>query len=201
MKITLTTMQALSLAKSIAPAISKDPTRAHLGNIQVTTTGETVTFTATDSYRLHQITVPQKIEPGVTFNVVGVELISALLGAAKNIGKGSETIDILSNDENTLTVWGVSSSMNVLLSNLEFPACDAILKNDLDMELGASYNSDYLAALITAAGHVTVSATKNNYGSMVKIENIHPRKPMHVTSNSVVTGMSFHGVLMPQVAR
>ena len=87
MKITLTTAQAVSLAKGIAPAISTEPGRYHLHTIQIMTTGEYATFTATDGYRLHRITVPQVgIESFDPFQVGGVELVGALLGTAKAIG-------------------------------------------------------------------------------------------------------------------
>jgi hypothetical protein len=71
-----------------------------------------------------------------------------------------------------------------------------------ETEAGACYDTVYLAEIVTAAGHISGKAKKNAYGSeqLVKIENIHPKKPMHVTAQSVVTGIQFHGVLMPRRA-
>ena len=211
MKITLTTMQAIGLAKSIAPAISTDPTRIHLHSIQVTTTGEYATFTATDGYRLHQITVPQTdIESCDTFQVGGVELVGALLHTAKVIGKGDGVVildydygnrlEVLSNYEN-LDV--PTAHMNVPVVHVEFPPCAAILDVLPETESGAYYHAPYLADIATAASHISGKARKGSHdnGGMVQIVNIHPNKPMHVTAQSVVTGMQFHGVLMPQRPR
>lgn len=203
MKITLTTAQAVSLAKGIAPAISDDPVKIHLLSVQVETTGEYATFTATDGYRLHSITVPQTdIDPIPTFQVGGVELVGALLGTAKAVGKGNGDIVLTTDIGDKVIATGAGVTMNVPIVNVEFPACASILDMGGETESGACYDTVYLAEMITAAGHISGKAKKNTYGNeqLVKIKNIHPRKPMHVTAQSVVTGMQFHGVLMPRCA-
>lgn len=204
MKITLTTAQAVSLAKGIAPAISTEPMKYNLHSIQVLTTGEYATFTATDGYRLHSITVPQTdIDPIPTFQVGGVELVGALLGTAKAVGKGSGDIVLTTDIDGKVVATGAGVTMNIPIVNVEFPACASILDTLRDVtESGAHYDTVYLAEIITAAGHISGKAKKNAYGSeqLVKIENIHPKKPMHVTAQSVATGMQFHGVLMPRRA-
>jgi DNA polymerase III sliding clamp (beta) subunit (PCNA family) len=203
MKLTLTTAQAVSLAKGIAPAISTEPMKHNLHSIQVATTGESATFTATDGYRLHSITVPQTdIESLEPFQVGGVELVGALLGTAKAAGKGNGVIELVLRQEWVIaTAAGVT--MNVPVMNVEFPACATILDTLRDVtESGACYDTVYLAEIVTAAGHISGKAKKNVYddSQLVKIENIHPKKPMHVTAQSVATGMQFHGVLMPRRA-
>ena len=203
MKITLTTAQAVSLAKGIAPAISTEPGKYHLHSIQVTTTGEYATFTATDGYRLHRITVPQTdIDPREPIQLGGVELVGALLIAAKATGKGINTVELLFEHDGKIVVTGTGVSSNVPIMNVEFPACASILDMGGETESGACYDTVYLAEMVTAAGHISGKAKKNAYGSeqLVKIENIHPKKPMHVTAQSVATGMQFHGVLMPRRA-
>lgn len=204
MKITLTTAQAVSLAKGIAPAISTEPSKYNLHSIQVITTGEYATFTATDGYRLHSITVPQTdIDPIPTFQVGGVELVGALLGTAKAVGKGSGDIVLTTDISGKVIATGAGVTMNIPIVNVEFPACASILDTLRDVtESGAHYDTVYLAEMITAAGHISGKAKKNTYGNeqLVKIENIHPKKPMHVTAQSVATGMQFHGVLMPRRA-
>jgi hypothetical protein len=97
---------------------------------------------------------------------------------------------------------GAGVTMNVPIVNVEFPACAAILDVGIETESGASYDTVYLAEIVTAAGHISGKAKKNVYddSQLVKIENIHPKKPMHVTAQSVATGMQFHGVLMPRRA-
>jgi DNA polymerase III sliding clamp (beta) subunit (PCNA family) len=203
MKLTLTTAQAVSLAKGIAPAISTEPMKNNLHSIQVATTGDYATFTATDGYRLHSITVPQTdIETLEPFQVGGVELVGALLGTAKAAGKGNGVIELVLRQEWVIaTAAGVT--MNVPVVNVEFPACATILDTLRDVtESGACYDTVYLAEIVTAAGHISGKAKKNVYddSQLVKIENIHPKKPMHVTAQSTATGMQFHGVLMPRRA-
>lgn len=201
MKITLTTAQAVSLAKGIAPAISKD--KYHLQSVQIITTGEYVTFTATDGYRLHRITVPQTdSNGGDTFTVLGSELCATLLATAKAIGKGDRDIVIDYDLDGVVEITDGRRIEFITETDIEFPACAAILDAGGDTESGACYDTVYLAEIVTAAGHVSGKAKKNNYGDeqLVKIENIHPSKPMHVTAQSVITGMQFHGVLMPRRA-
>jgi len=211
MKITLTTAQAVALAKSIAPAISDDPTRFHLHSVQVVTTGEYATFTATDGYRMHRITVPQtSIESCESFQVGGVELVGALLNTAKTIGKGNGVVvldydygnrlEVMSNYENL----DVSTAhLNVPVVHIEFPPCAAILDTPVETESGAYYHAPYLADIAAAAAHISGKAKKGSHDNagMIQIVNIHPNKPMHVTAQNTVTGMQFHGLLMPQRPR
>jgi len=205
MKLTLTTAQAVALAKGIAPAVSTDTGKYNLHSIQVETTGEYATFTATDGYRLHRITVPQTdIDPIPTFQVGGVELVGALLGTAKAIGKNNEDIVLTTDISDKVIATGAGVTMNVPIMNIDFPACASILDPLPETESGAYYDTAYLADIVTAAGYISgkKKAGKGylDDGQLVKIENIHPKKPMHVTAQSVATGMQFHGVLMPRRA-
>ena len=204
MKITLTTAQAIALAKSIAPAISTDKLKLNLLGVLVDTTAtESVTFTATDGYRLHRITVPQSSVDNVgLFALFGAELVSALLNASKAIGKDNGVVELTYDYSSNSMVTGGGLNVTVPVAYGEFPACAAILDVNVETESGAYYDTVYLAEIVTAAGHITGKTGKNTYGSeqLVKIVNIHPSKPMHVTAQSVVTGMQFHGVLMPRRA-
>lgn len=206
MKITLTTAQAASLAKGIAPAISTDKLKLNLLGVLVDTTAtESVTFTATDGYRLHRITVPQSSVDNVgLFALVGAELVSALLNASKAIGKASGVIELTYDYSSNSMVTGGGLTVTVPVAYGEFPACAAILDVNVETESGACYDTVYLADMVTAAGHISgkgkVGPKYLDHCQLVKIENIHPRKPMHVTAQSVATGMQFHGVLMPRRA-
>lgn len=203
MKITLTTAQAVALAKSIAPAVSDDPVRVHLQTVQVVTTGENVTFTATDGYRMHRITVPQTdIDPCEPLQLGGVELVGALLGTAKAIGKGSGAIEMHYDYGTKVVATGAGESMNIPVLDVGFPTCDHILDPEPETEPGAYYDTVFLADLVTAAGHISGKTKKGSANDVqrVKIMNIHPRKPMHVTTENYVTGMTFYGVLMPRRA-
>ena len=203
MKITLTTAQAVALAKSIAPAISDNPAHPHLHTVQVVTTGEHVTFTATDAYRLHRITVPQTdIDPCEPLQLGGVELVGALLGTARAIGKGSGFVEMHYDYGTKVVATGAGESMNVPVLDVAFPTCAAILDPEPETESGAYYDTVFLADIVTAAGHISGKTKKGSGNDVqrVKIMNIHPRKPMHVTTENYVTGMTFYGVLMPRRA-
>ena len=204
MKITLTTAQAVALAKSIAPAISLDPTRIQLHSVQVVTTGEYATFTATDGYRMHQVSVPQSIvDSCAPFQVGGVELVGALLYGAKKIGKGNGVVTLAYDYGNTVVATAADTAMNVPVIDIEFPPCASILDTPVETESSAYYHAPYLAEIATAAAHVSGKAKKGSHddAGMVQIVNIHPRKPMHVTAQNTVTGMQFRGLLMPQRPR
>tara|TARA_R110000868_G_scaffold275922_1_gene535576 strand:- start:1275 stop:1889 length:615 start_codon:yes stop_codon:yes gene_type:complete len=204
MKITLTTAQAVALAKSIAPAISLDPIRIQLHSVQVVTTGEYATFTATDGYRMHQVTVPQSsLESCESFQVGGVELVGALLGTAKAIGKGDGVVVLDYHYGDKVIATGAGMTLNVPVVHIEFPPCASILDTPVETESGAYYHAPYLAEIATAAAHVSGKAKKGSHddAGMVQIVNIHPNKPMHVTAQNTVTGMQFRGLLMPQRPR
>jgi len=206
MNITLTTAQAVALAKGIAPAISKEPGRYHLHSVQVVTADEYVTFTATDGYRMHQITVPRepgRVEKSDPFQVGGAEFVAALLSAAKAIGKGVARISFQCNERGEAEVKSTFGRIDVPVVHVEFPPCAAILDTPVETESGAYYHAPYLADIATAAAHISGKAKKGTHddAGMIQIVNIHPRKPMHVTAQNTVTGMQFRGLLMPQRPR
>lgn len=204
MKITLTTAQAVALAKSIAPAISDDPVRMHLRGIEIVGTGTYATFTATDGFRLHRITIPRTAIVSLdSFIVSGVEFVAALLATAKAIGKGSGDIVIDYDLDGTVEIIGGGLTTCVTEFDVEFPPCGSLLDALPETESGAYYHAPYLADMATAAATVSGKVKKGSHddAGMVKIENIHPRKAMHVTAQNTITGMQFHGLLMPQRPR
>lgn len=199
MKITLTTIQATALSKALKPAIGTDPIRNHLTTVQVSTTGDYATFTATDGYRLHRITVPQTdITECVTFNVAGKELVTNLALFAKSNGSGDGTVTL----EHMHGLMMKSSSSMVVVVDIidrEFPNCGAILDADPETEDTGHYSAEYLSDIILAASYIYGTKRKGDDShGRVEIVNIHPRKPMHVRATSNATGMTFAGVVMPQ---
>jgi hypothetical protein len=151
---------------------------------------------------MHRITVPQvDIDPCEPLQLSGVELVGALLGTAKAIGKGSGVIVLDYDYGGKVVATGAGATMNVPVMDIDYAPCDSILGALPETESGAYYHAPYLSDLVTAAGHISGKAKKGSHNTgLVKIENIHPHKPMHVTAQNIVTGMQFHGVLMPQRA-
>jgi len=211
MRITLSTAQAVTLAKAIKPAIGTDPIRNHLMTVEITTTDGAVIFTATDGYRMHRVTVAAidgwAYEAGEKINVAGKELVANLILLAKTNGIGDGTVTLANETEDRSQILNLmmtsSSSMVVVVDEIarEFPNCGAILNTEpATSELVCQFDSDYLADIITAAG--VVSRTKKAKGveamSPIKILNINPAKPCHITAINADMGMEFHGVIMPQ---
>ena len=211
MKITLSTAQAVTLSKAIKPAIGTDPIRNHLMTVEISTTTDGAKFTTTDGYRMHQVTIAAsdgwQINDGEKINVAGKELVSNLALFAKNNGKGdgSVTLRNVSDDgDQILNLMMTSSASMVVVVDIidrEFPNCAAILDTDpATSELVCQFDAEYLADIVTAAGIVgkTKKAKGAEPASPVKILNINPSKPCHVTATNADMGMSFHGVIMPQ---
>jgi hypothetical protein len=198
MKVTLSTPQALALAKAIAPAISTDKIKIHLSTVQVYSCAEYSTFTATDGYRLHRVTVPQldgvSIDP---YNVEGKELISALNNLAKLNGKTGGDIVLSYDYGDNVTIATGETSLSAAVLDISFPACASILNPTPEIDSDAYYHAPYLADIITAAGHAARHKVGKDTVEMVNLVNVHPRKPAHVRASNPITGMEFHGVLMP----
>lgn len=211
MRITLSTAQAVTLAKAIKPAIGTDPIRHHLMTVELSATRETATFTATDGYRMHQVTVnPAEgltYEAGDSINVSGKELLDTLALFAKINGKGEGTVtitdDVTIHDPcGAVKVSASSGDISFVdLVNRDFPNCASILNTaPVVSESVCQYEAEFLADIVTAAGIVGKTRKRKGIESMspVKIMNIHPSKPCHVTATNTDLGMEFHGVIMPQ---
>lgn len=198
MKVTLSTPQAVALAKAIAPAISTDKIKIHLSTVQVYSCAEYSTFTATDGYRLHRVTVPQldgvSIDP---YNVEGKELISALNNLAKANGKTGGDIVLSYDYGDNVTIATGETSLSAAVIDVAFPACASILNPTPEIDSDAYYHAPYLADIITAAGHAARHKVGKDTVETVNLVNVHPRKPAHVRASNPITGMEFHGVLMP----
>lgn len=210
MKITLSTAQAVTLSKAIKPAIGTDPIRNHLMTVEISTTTDGAKFTTTDGYRMHQVTIAAsdgwQINDGEKINVAGKELVSNLALFAKNNGKGDGSVTLRNvSDEGypILNLMVTSSASMVVVVDIidrEFPNCAAIIDTDpATSELVCQFESEYLADIVTAAGIVSKSkANRHGVVAPIKILNLNPSKPCHVTATNADMGMSFHGVVMPQ---
>lgn len=211
MRITLSTAQAVTLAKAIKPAIGTDQVRVHLTTVEIAATDGGVTFTATDGYRMHQVTVAASdgwvFVPGEKINVAGKELVSNLALFAKNNGKGegSVTLRNVTDDGAEISNLMMTSSSSMVVAvdiiDREFPNCASILDSEpATSELVCQFEAEYLADIVTAAGAVSKANKRKGMPAMspVKILNLNPSKPCHVTATNSDLGMEFHGVIMPQ---
>jgi hypothetical protein len=198
MKATLTTPQAVALAKAIVPAISKEKNKVHLQTVDVLVTDTAAVFTATDGYRLHRVTVPQSPEQCGEghANITGKELLSALNNLAKLNGKTGGDIVLSYDYGHTANVSTGGATLTAIVLDITFPACASILNPTPELDSDAHFHAPYLADIITAAGHVARHGWKDTVET-VNLVNVHPRKPAHVRASNPVTGMEFHGVLMP----
>jgi hypothetical protein len=198
MKVTLSTPQAIALAKAIAPAISKEKNKVHLQTVDVLVTDTAAIFTATDGYRLHRVTVPQSPEQCGEghANITGKELLSALNNLAKLNGKTGGDIVLSYDYGHTSNISTGGATLTAMVLDITFPACASILNPTPELDSDAYYHAPYLADIITAAGHVARHGWKDTVET-VNLVNVHPRKPAHVRASNPVTGMEFHGVLMP----
>ena len=210
MRITLSTAQAVTLSKALKPAIGTDSIRNHLMTVEITTTTDGARFTTTDGYRLHQVTIAAsdgwQINDGEKINVAGKELVSNLALFAKNNGKGDGSITLRNVTEDDAPISNLmmtsSSSMVVAVDIIDrdLPNCASILNSEpATSELVCQFESEYLADIVTAAGVVAKSkANKHGVVAPIKILNLNPSKPCHVTAGNPDMGMTFHGVIMPQ---
>lgn len=208
MKIILLPEQATAISKAIAPAISKDKTRHHLQQVEISPVGElvngiarSVRFAATDGYRLHVVTLaPEEnsaYEWGDTCLVSGAELVKALADAAKKDKNGIVKIDCAGHGApavmvtNSHKVTGMNQYVVCVdMSSATFPDIGPLLSDSLhtETELPASYDARYLADMVKAAGALS---------EHVKVTAMNTRKCGRVESHNSQAWMNFVGLLMP----
>ena len=194
MKIELPGGVAVDMFKALDIARGRDAMRGALSGVNWEIAGGVHTFTTTDSYRLHTVTVP---DTGATYDdsvILSGDIIKAVQFCAKAAGKGGTVL--LERFDGNVNLTGADSmgaallGANVDILDNEFPTCRSIIDGATDIELPALFNGKYLAGLIDAA---TLWAGKD---SPITVETIHATKPGRVTAaNDYGT---FTGVIMPQ---
>lgn len=186
---------AVNMFKALDIARGRDAMRVALSGVNWEIVGGVHTFTTTDSYRLHTVTVP---DTGSTYDdslILSGDVVKAVQACAKAAGKnGVVTLDTFHDGSCDVAggdgIAAPECRVTVLILNNEFPTCRSIIDGANDIELPALFNGKYLGGLIDAA---TLWAGKDR---PVTVESIHASKPGRVSStNSVGT---FTGVLMPQ---
>lgn len=197
MKFQLTSDQAKALGLALRDAISSDKIRFHLTNVEIALFEDHVTFTATDSYRCHRVSIETPVtEWGIDPVLVsGVEFVKGLAALAK-IAKFREIS--FSYDYGYTATLAVGDDSHVLsVSNASFPPCDGFLSATSDLEGNALFNGDYFADLMTAAASVANMGQKASDPRSVEIVTINPRKCAKVQATSDDGKVSFTGVIMP----
>ena len=195
MRIELPGGVAVDMFKALDIARGRDAMRVALSGVNWEIVGGKHTFTTTDSYRLHTVTVP---DTGATYEdsvLLSGDIVKAIQVCAKAGGKGAivalERYDtfIKVSGFNSVGVTVTEMTVNLILYT-EYPTCSSIIAGANDIELPALFNGKYLGGLIDAA---TLWAGKDR---PVTVESIHASKPGRVSSaNSIGT---FTGVIMPQ---
>jgi len=194
MRIELPGGIAADMFKAVNTARATDPMRLALTGVNWEIVAGVHTFTTTDSYRLHTVSIP---DPTATYEnsvLLSGDIVKAVQVCAKAVGKTGTVL--LGRVENTVNVSGVNvagdtvSTVTVECLSNEYPPCRSIIDGATDIELPALFNGKYLAGLIDGA---TLWAGKD---SPITVETIHATKPSRVTaSNDYGT---FTGVIMPQ---
>lgn len=204
MRIELSGAVAVSLAKSLDPARSKDAMRRHLTGVYWEMPyGETPVnvFTTTDGYRLHRVTIGDAIAidaglSGIAQSVtLSGDVVKALVAMAKLAGK--KGLVVLDSDDGKTVVTAhmtegyrsIVGSMNVETLYGDFPQCADIIARSNEIELPAFFNPKYLGDVIDAAG---IWAGKDG---LVRVDSLNVTKPGRIVSRN--SSGTFTGVIMP----
>lgn len=197
MKIELSSGSATNLFKAVDAARAKELTRLALTGIYWEYSDGVHTFTSTDSFRLHRVTINEPTTQYPLGMLLSGDIVKAVQNCAKTIGKDGIVkleIETMGDYPTHCLVSGVVKDRTMFDTvvdtlNVEYPKLDSIINGATDIELPALFNGKYLGDLVNAA---TLWAGKNN---TVTIESVHATKPSRVSSTNYV-GV-FCGVVMP----
>jgi hypothetical protein len=191
MKLLLSATDAATLGKVLALAISDDKVKLHLRTVRIASDGAgTISFTATDGYIAHRVSVESGVESMPDYDLVidGIVFIGALLMAAKNTVKGG-TVELSTTYDGVVNVSSGSVNVACDVWNIDTPPLDSIIADTADIEAGVLFNGTKLGDIVKAATLVT---GKNG---IVTMSTMNTRKPGKLTADSDT--LSFIGVIMP----
>lgn len=136
--------------QTVAPAASRDQARPVLCGIYVTADEKQVTFTATDSYRLHHLTIPTSVFVSVS-GVPGKANIPQwwLTRWAKGRRHLSDCPTLSATTRRAMIRYpdGIDACP---IGGLDFPKFDSILEAETPDEGGAHLNPQFLAQSLAA---------------------------------------------------
>lgn len=199
MKITLTAGQAATLVKALKAAVSTDPVRVHLTGVKIASVSNGATLTATDGYRMHEISIAGAADHHqIELLVNAGELFDSLAAAVRIIGKDNYPVTLDYDYGNEVLVQVNNAAAGAAgVMNLDFPSCGSLLDNTPDSENGAMFNAGFFADLMKAAESVAATGKGKNRAALVTVETMSTRKPCRVTASNDETGVSFRGLIMP----
>lgn len=166
---TITSDDLRRTVATVAPAASIDETRPVLCSILVELTDGELSFTATDSYRLHRVRLAGRID-GAPFKVI----VPAgwLVWATRRLRVGrTVTVDVTHRFE--LAVEDERASTRVI--DGDYPDFDVLFDTDVPDEQTARVNPRYLCDALQAAAEWSEQP--------VRIVALHPTKQCRFTVN------------------
>jgi len=191
MKLLLSATDTVTLGKVLALAVSNDKVKLHLRTVWIASDGAgTVSFTATDGYIAHRVSVESGVESMPDYDLVidGIVFIGALLMAAKNTVKGG-TVELSTTYDGVVNVSSGSVNVACDIWDIDTPPLGAILSDTADIEAGVLFNGTKLGDIVKGA---TLVAGKNG---IITMATMNTRKPGKITADSDT--LSFIGVIMP----
>jgi hypothetical protein len=191
MEILLSATDAVTLGKVLALAVSNDKVKQHLRTVHISSDGAgTVSFTVTDGYIAHRVSVESGVESMPKYDLVidGVTFTGALLTAAKNTVKNG-TVELSTSYDGVVNVSSGSVNVACDIWDIDAPLLESILSDTADIESGVLFNGAKLGDIVKAA---TLVAGKDG---IITIETMNTRKPGKLTADSET--LSFIGVIMP----
>jgi hypothetical protein len=201
MKIELPGGIAAEMFKAVNTARATDKLRLALTGVNWEIVAGVHIFTATDSYRLHTVSIPDPTATYPSSVLLSGDIVKAVQVCAKAVGKaGNVSLELGGYAEDIrrfCDVSGVNIAGDTVsrvavecLDYSQFPTCRSIIDGANDIELPALFNGKYLAGLIDGA---TLWAGKDG---QIVVETIHATKPSRITAaNDYGT---FTGLVMPQ---
>jgi DNA polymerase III sliding clamp (beta) subunit (PCNA family) len=200
MKLELPGGAAVDMFKALDSARGRDRMRTALLGVSWKIAGGVHSFTTTDSFRMHNVTLNEK---GSLYDgnvILDSEILNVVKACAKAAGKGNTVVLEIEDKFSVLycnvfigTVREIGAPSlfgTVSTINNEFPECSSIVDRSHETDIPALFNGQYLGALVDAAA---LWAGKD---SPITVESIHATKPSRIVSaNDYGT---FTGLVMPQ---
>jgi hypothetical protein len=191
MKILLSATNAVTLGKVLALAVSNDKVKLHLRTVRIASDGAgTVSFTVTDGYIAHRVSVESGVESMPEYDLVidGATFTGALVNTGKLAGKNG-TVELSTTYDGVVNVSSGSVNVACDIWDMDTPPLGAILSDTADIEAGVLFNGTKLGDIVKAA---TLVAGKDG---IITMATMNTRKPGKITADSGT--LSFLGVIMP----